>query len=243
MTAIQQQRLIGAILVALLVAVLAWVVLAGVDRQDDKPAAADDDSIVFEPAVEPINEPVVTADSADETVNQPNDDETTDQTGQEEARVVISEQAEEASTADDATTTTPSETETPQDSETDELTALAEQLEANPDDDSRPEPTQADPDVQQPAEASGPEVDEETTSSPKWVIQLGSFSKQDNAQSLERELREVGYDPVVEEAEVDGRSIYRVRLRSGSDRKRLEQIAADIADEMGFEPQIMTHTP
>lgn len=236
MTAIQQQRLIGAILVALLVAVLALIVLAGVDRQDDKPAAADDDAVVFEPAVEPIDEPVTT-DSAAETVNQPNDDEAR---GQEEARVVITEQANDASTTDD--TTIPSETETPQDSETDELTALAEQLEANSDDDSRPEPSQPDPVNQQPVETSTSEVDEETAGAPKWVIQLGSFSKQDNAQSLERELREAGYDPVVEEAEVDGRNIYRVRLRSGSDRERLEQIAADIADAMGLEPQIMPHT-
>jgi len=63
-----------------------------------------------------------------------------------------------------------------------------------------------------------------------WVIQLGSFSSKEHADSLEARLRKEGYSAFVERIDSDGGAVYRVRvgpelLRAKADklRDRLEQ--------------------
>lgn len=58
-----------------------------------------------------------------------------------------------------------------------------------------------------------------------WVIQLGSFSKRENAQGLEKKLREAGYPAYVEPLQQNGVTSYRVRvgpevMRSEADKLR-----------------------
>lgn len=58
-----------------------------------------------------------------------------------------------------------------------------------------------------------------------WVIQLGSFSRQENAEGLEKKLREAGYPAFVEPLQQDGVTSYRVRVgpeitRSEADKLR-----------------------
>lgn len=58
-----------------------------------------------------------------------------------------------------------------------------------------------------------------------WVIQLGSFSKRENAEGLEKKLREAGYAAFVEPLEQAGAMSYRVRVgpeitRSEADKLR-----------------------
>lgn len=238
MTAIQQQRLIGAALVALLVAVLAWFVLASVDSQEPAPTAEADDPIVFDSVVEPISENPDPSASELSARAESATDESVDVPEQSEAKVVIPEQTADSQTAINDESATASD-----ESIDEELTALAEELDEVADTAPADADAQQEKAQEQPAESEAVVQDEVDEKSQQWVIQLGSFSKHENAQSLERQLKEANYDPVIETAEIDGRPIYRVRLPADDDRDRLEDIAAELAESMGFEPQIRTHTP
>lgn len=255
MTVIQQQRLIGATLVVLLVAVLAWLVLASVDTQDSDSATEPDEPIVFKPVVEPIDEEMTVAEGSEN-----NSESTVDESGaalsqQSEAKVVIPAQdIDNESSADEAPTptnsvSTASDHEVPETSAKDELTALAEELATAE--------TQTQPQTETPSESESQQLtadknETETDASPQnaagddrpqWLIQLGSFSKPENAQSLQRQLQESDYEAVIEEAEIDGRTIYRVRLPADDDRPRLEETAAELAESLGLKPQILIVNP
>jgi DedD protein len=45
-----------------------------------------------------------------------------------------------------------------------------------------------------------------------WVVQLGSFSSEQNAENLNRKLRQAGYSAFVEPLAQDGTKVYRVRV-------------------------------
>ncbi len=53
-----------------------------------------------------------------------------------------------------------------------------------------------------------------------WIVQLGSFIEEDNAQSLNKKLREAGYPAFVEPLNENGKISYRVRV--GPEIKRSE---------------------
>lgn len=67
------------------------------------------------------------------------------------------------------------------------------------------------PELPAPAEST-PAPATETAAVPAWVIQLGSFSKQENAETLEKKLREAGYPAFIEPLQQDGKKSYRVRV-------------------------------
>ena len=250
MTVIQQQRLIGATLVALLVAVLAWLVLASVDTQETNTSQEPDEPIVFEPVVEPISDEIAVTEAGDNASESAAEDlETPAQ--QSETKVVIPAQnIENQSSIDEALTSTnsvakPEKQTAPEDSTTsDELTALAEELdtaeaESAPESDPQPQTNDSKPTETTNTSQEG----DDSGDSKQWVIQLGSFSKSENAQSLQRQMQASDYEAVIEEAEIDGRKIYRVRLPADDDRARLEQIADELAESQGLKPQILTVNP
>lgn len=250
MTVIQQQRLIGATLVALLVAVLAWVVLASVDTQESNTSQEPDEPIVFEPVVEPISDETAVTDGGDNTSEStPVEPETPAQ--QSETKVVIPAQnIGNQSSIDDALTSTnsvakPEEQTRPEDSTTsDELTALAEELDAAETASTQKSESQQQTNDSKPTETTNTSQEGDDSGETKqWVIQLGSFSKSENAQSLQRQLQDSDYEAVIEEAEIDGRTIYRVRLPADDDRDRLEQMVAELAESQGLAPQILTVNP
>jgi cell division protein FtsN len=62
-----------------------------------------------------------------------------------------------------------------------------------------------------------------TASSP-WRVQVGATTYQETAQDMARELRELGYRPSVSKVQVNGETLYRVRI--GSFGKQGEAAAA-----------------
>lgn len=61
-----------------------------------------------------------------------------------------------------------------------------------------------------------------------WVIQVGSFSNRENADSLISELREKGFPAFIEQAEVSGKQLFRVRVGPEVDKVRAEALLADL---------------
>lgn len=57
-----------------------------------------------------------------------------------------------------------------------------------------------------------------------WVAQVGSFSSQENADRLIATLREKGYAAFLEQAEVNGTMVFRVKVGPEVDRKLAEQL-------------------
>ena len=55
-----------------------------------------------------------------------------------------------------------------------------------------------------------------------WVVQLGSFSSDENANSLKQELRDAGFPAFVEPYQQDGKTLFRVRV--GPEIKRSDAI-------------------
>lgn len=55
-----------------------------------------------------------------------------------------------------------------------------------------------------------------------WVVQLGSFSSNENAHALKQELRDAGFPAFVEPHQQDGNTVFRVRV--GPDIKRSDAI-------------------
>lgn len=59
-----------------------------------------------------------------------------------------------------------------------------------------------------------------------WAVQLGSFSRKDNADRLAKELSDRGYDVFIDRGEARGKSWYRVRVGPVTDRAEAEALAA-----------------
>ena len=57
-----------------------------------------------------------------------------------------------------------------------------------------------------------------------WVVQVGSFSKRENADSLITELRELDFPAFIEQAEVNREQVFRVRVGPEVDKKRAEEM-------------------
>ncbi len=58
----------------------------------------------------------------------------------------------------------------------------------------------------------------------QWVIQMGSFSKKDNAQRLVREIKGMGYPGYLEEVTTNGKIIFRVRTGPFASKTRVDEI-------------------
>lgn len=64
-----------------------------------------------------------------------------------------------------------------------------------------------------------------------WVVQLGSFSQEDNADDLTRKLQQAGYEAFVEPVEQSGKRVYRVRVGPEVMRSEAEKMRNAIAGE------------
>ena len=64
-----------------------------------------------------------------------------------------------------------------------------------------------------------------------WVVQLGSFASQENAERLAAGLRAKGYRAFVSELRGRARVLYRVRVGPEQDRARADALAARLAHE------------
>ena len=75
-----------------------------------------------------------------------------------------------------------------------------------------------------------------------WVVQLGSFSSQKNADELSGKLRKQAYQVFVDEITQDGKTIYRVRIGPQRQRADAERIRDKLVHELQLKP-IVLHVP
>jgi DedD protein len=71
-----------------------------------------------------------------------------------------------------------------------------------------------------------------------WVLQVAALTELSRAQGLERDLRDKGFPAFIEQAKVEGKNFYRVRVGPEADRKRIQVMAESIRDKLGYEGQI-----
>lgn len=74
-----------------------------------------------------------------------------------------------------------------------------------------------------------------------WIIQLGSFSNEDNAQSLNQELRRVGYPAFVEPLKKNGEISYRVRVGPEIKRSEAELVLKELKDQMELDGIVVSY--
>lgn len=236
MTPIQQQRLIGAGLLVLLVALLAYVVLSKVGQHQTEQSLELPKPIEFSSVIEPIDE------DGGETVE-----------GDSEAMVDADLQQ---STLPQASVVAANDSEaTGSDAESAEKTnSLSTETKAKPPETSEAEtPAQPLDRAVTEAETAAFEANASNTENPtvvsepntgtatggdKWVIQLGSFSVHNNAQSLKAKAEKLGYKPYIENIQTDKGAIYRVRLQSFASRAQADEIAAKINVQLGTKAQV-----
>lgn len=77
------------------------------------------------------------------------------------------------------------------------------------------------------------EVEENTTVGlSAWIVQLGSFIEEDNAQSLNKKLRTAGYPSFVEPLKRDGKISYRVRVGPEIKRSEADMLLKKLKEKM-----------
>lgn len=226
MTLIQQQRLLGAVLLLCLIGVIAWFLLDKVEQ--NQPPVKQEEPIAFDSVIEPIPD--------NQEVLEPPQEKLVDPQGLEQqaapATKPVEQQADPAVTASeskpDASADNSAE---PQD---EPVSAPARPEPAQP---PKPEATRAA--STEPSQAKP----EQNSAQPMWVLQLASFSVRENADSLAKQLKSMGYDPMIETISSAGTLIYRVRLQPVADRIKLEQTAQDLSKKLKLNTQIMQHRP
>lgn len=72
-----------------------------------------------------------------------------------------------------------------------------------------------------------------------WVIQLGSFSSMENADSLRARLIVGGFQAFVSPLQVDGKQSFRVRVSGGKDRAAAEAMRSRLREELGYSGMIV----
>ena len=74
-----------------------------------------------------------------------------------------------------------------------------------------------------------------------WVVQVASLGSAESARGLQDRLRGKGYSAFVEQARVNGKLYYRVRVGPEIDRARADGIARKLADETGSKPLVQRY--
>jgi len=73
-----------------------------------------------------------------------------------------------------------------------------------------------------------------------WFVQVGSFSKKDNALELRDRLRNAGYTAFVETSTVDGTTIHRVKVGPEMDKARAEEDRQAIQDKFNLKGLVIS---
>ena len=233
MTPIQQQRLIGAGLLVLLVAVLAYVVLSKVGHHQSEKALELPEPIEFSSVIEPIEE----ADDDSEAMVDADSQQITpamDVAGSDEtASTTSAEAAAESVEADNGTQTEAS------DNTAEASPAQPVERPTAQADTPAPAPQAGSDNTDNPTVVAEPNAGN-TVSDDRWLIQLGSFSVHENAQSLKAESEKLGYNPYIENIQTEKGALYRVRLPAIANRAEADDIAARIAKQLDIKTQVIT---
>jgi DedD protein len=74
-----------------------------------------------------------------------------------------------------------------------------------------------------------------------WVIQVASFSKQDNADEVAGKLRSAGFDTRIEQAQVKGQTVYRVQVGPEADKARAEALLQRIRSTVQLKGKLLAY--
>lgn len=72
-----------------------------------------------------------------------------------------------------------------------------------------------------------------------WIIQLGSFAREENAASLQTRVRNAGFDAFVTPLSSHGKRSYRVRVGGTRSREEAERLHARLSRELGFSGMVV----
>lgn len=100
----------------------------------------------------------------------------------------------------------------------------------------QPEPTERA--APEPAPAGATPVPAGTAS---WVVQVASLGSPEAAKGLQDRLRAKGYTAFVEQATVNGKRYYRVRVGPEVERARADSLAAELQAETGNKPLVQRY--
>ncbi len=64
-----------------------------------------------------------------------------------------------------------------------------------------------------------------------WIVQIGAFTLRDSAENLARDAREKNYEAFVVQAEVGGKTYYRVRIPAGTQKADADNLARELASK------------
>ena len=91
-----------------------------------------------------------------------------------------------------------------------------------------------------PAPVSSPTVDTTRRAVKAWVIQLGSFSSQGNADSLVRQLQNQGFPAYIEKVTTDKGAVFKVRVGPELSRPAAETIVKNLKEKMKLDGMIIS---
>jgi DedD protein len=74
-----------------------------------------------------------------------------------------------------------------------------------------------------------------------WIVQLGSFTEEDNAQSLNEKLRKAGYPAFVVPLKKNGKISYRVRVGPEIRRSEADLLLKNLKDKMKLDGIVVTY--
>ncbi len=74
-----------------------------------------------------------------------------------------------------------------------------------------------------------------------WIVQLGSFTEEDNAQSLNKKLRTAGYPSFVEPLKRDGKISYRVRVGPEIKRSEADMLLKKLKEKMQLDGIVVSY--
>ncbi len=63
---------------------------------------------------------------------------------------------------------------------------------------------------------------------PSWVVQVGSFSNRVNADKIANELKKKGYPTFIEQADINGNTVFRVRVGPEKNKPKAKQMLAQL---------------
>lgn len=107
------------------------------------------------------------------------------------------------------------------------------------------EPVEPEPEVESlpvpPQPVATPEPAKPTAPLGNWVVQMGSFSSEQNALRLRDKLRKAGFVTQVEKVRVDAKSLYRVRVGPYLERAEADRDQAKLDKQLNLKGRVLSY--
>jgi cell division protein FtsN len=85
-----------------------------------------------------------------------------------------------------------------------------------------------------------PSVSTTSNTEPSWLLQIASFSIQENADKIKADLKQLGYAATIETVKGNsGKPIFRVRIGPNNSKAELEKIAVKLQKKLKLQAQII----